>query len=137
MSDNPEQGVAKVQRILLVDDSKISRKGLKKKIKKLVPDIYVEEGVNGQEAIDKVTASYAEGGRPFHLIFLDHQMPEVDGLTALSAIRAINGTIPIVMLTADVQQKVRDRAASLGVTDFIGKTTESTHLARILGIEIS
>ncbi|MFO0705944.1 MAG: ATP-binding protein [Nitrospira sp.] len=64
--------------------------------------------------------------RRFHLVFLDLQMPGMDGYTTVAAIRAWERTqgappMPIVALTADVLGQARERSLQAGCTGFIGK----------------
>ena len=80
-------------------------------------DVEVLTAINGQEGIEK-----AEKEKP-DLILLDATMPVMDGLEALSALKANPATkhIPVVMLSADSGQDNIDRARQLGALGFIPK----------------
>ena len=72
---------------------------------------------DGQQAVDAVQAT------AFDVIFLDLQMPVMDGLTACRAIRKLELTKHpfIVALTANVFQEDRDAAAAAGMDDYLSK----------------
>lgn len=119
-------------RALIVDDSALSRMMICKKVKMLVPDIQIVQGVNGQEAVDKYNTS--RDGDPFDIIFIDCLMPVKDGLEALEEIREIDKEIDIVMLTANIQEKIKEKALSLGCTAFLNKTQGDAMLPKLLGV---
>jgi two-component system sensor histidine kinase/response regulator len=72
---------------------------------------------NGQEAVN------AAGQDPFDIIFMDLQMPEMDGLEATRRIR--NAPLPdqpvIIALTANTMQGDEEECLSVGMNDYIGK----------------
>lgn len=84
---------------------------------------------SGAEAIEKV------GSQTFDIIFMDHMMPEMDGVEAVSYIRAKEGwcrTVPIIALTANVIEGVRDMFLASGFQDFVAKPVELSQLERVL-----
>ena len=99
--------------ILIVDDSSTMRKAIAKVVK--------AEGYNTLEAADgreglEIAATHAPD-----CILLDLIMPEVDGLEVLKALRERGSKIPVVVLTADIQEIVRKECLELGATAFINK----------------
>jgi two-component system chemotaxis response regulator CheY len=103
-------------RILVVDDAEFLRVRI---TKMLVGDGYdVVEADNGVNAISK----YQEA-RP-DVVLMDITMPEMDGLTALKQIRAIDPKAKIVMLTALGQESVVLEAIKSGARDFVVKPFE-------------
>ena len=72
----------------------------------------------------------------FDLIFMDHMMPEMDGVEAMHRIRGMSGvyykSVPIVALTANAIGGAREMFLAEGFTDFVAKPVELTNLERVL-----
>jgi signal transduction histidine kinase/CheY-like chemotaxis protein/PAS domain-containing protein len=105
--------------ILIVDDIEINREIL---ISLLEPTMLeISSAENGVEAVRK----YTESPERYDLIFMDVQMPEMDGYEATRRIRAsgIPGaeTIPIIAITANVFKEDIDRCLDAGMNDHVGK----------------
>jgi CheY-like chemotaxis protein len=85
---------------------------------------------NGREAI----AACAAG--PFDLVFMDVQMPEMDGFEATAAIRSAErgsgGHVPIVAMTAHAMRGDRERCLDSGMDDYITKPISLSELDRVL-----
>jgi CheY-like chemotaxis protein/nitrogen-specific signal transduction histidine kinase len=90
----------------------------------------VVEAESGQKAIDFCRET------KFDIIFMDHMMPEMDGLEAASRIRGmengLNAGTPIVMFTANVVSGVADEYRARGLQDFVGKPVEMKELYKVL-----
>jgi CheY-like chemotaxis protein len=86
--------------------------------------------VNGREAI----AKWREG--EFDLIFMDVQMPELDGLEATKRIRAEEGGreahIPIVAMTANAMIGDREECLAAGMDDYISKPISRRAIEKLL-----
>ena len=130
--DEPENIEALAgKRVLLVDDNELNREVLKE----LLVDhgLMVEEAENGSEAVAAVKAN--EAGY-YHFILMDIEMPVMDGYEATMRIRKlpnrIRANIPIIALTANAVPENRERAAVVGMDDFLVKPTKSTRLLRSL-----
>ncbi len=73
---------------------------------------------NGREVIERITAEPSR----FQLIFMDVQMPEMDGLEATRRLRAAGFTdIPIIAMTAGAWEGDRQRCLEAGMNDYIAK----------------
>ena len=107
--------------VLLVDDNIVNRKVASEILKKA--GCIVTNASSGPEAIEKVTASYAPGGTPFDVIFMDIQMPDMDGVEATKHLRDLHGKrLPkIVAMTAYSMREDRERFLSQGLDDYIAK----------------
>lgn len=84
---------------------------------------------SGAEAIEKVE------NQSFDIIFMDHMMPGMDGVEAVSCIRERDGwckTVPIVALTANVIEGAREMFLANGFQDFVAKPVELGQLERVL-----
>ena len=117
------------KRVLLVDDNELNREILKE----ILVDcgLTVEEASNGSEAVADVQdkePSY------YHFILMDIEMPVMDGYEAAMKIRKlpnrIRANIPIIALTANAIPENRERAAVVGMDDFLVKPVNSTRLLR-------
>ena len=117
------------KRVLLVDDNELNREILKE----ILVDcgLTVEEASNGSEAVADVQdkePSY------YHFILMDIEMPVMDGYEAAMKIRKlpnrIRASIPIIALTANAIPENRERAAVVGMDDFLVKPVNSTRLLR-------
>lgn len=76
-----------------------------------------------------------EKGERFDMIFMDHMMPEMDGLETMKKIRAMNedmSLLPIVLLTANAVTGVREEMLREGFDDFLSKPIDVDELRRIL-----
>lgn len=100
--------------VLIVDDSKLARIVAGKTVKALQPDWERVEASNAEEAL----AILAE--RSVDLALLDFNMPGQDGLMLAATLRERYPTMPIAVITANVQDEVMARARAVGAT-FVGK----------------
>ncbi len=109
--------------VLVVDDDAISRRA-----------VCVALGRINQEAVDAKTAAEAlreTGRRQFDLIFLDVDMPEMNGFELCKAIRdtKLNESTPIIFVTGLTDLQSRASSMLSGGTDFIGKPFQFMELA--------
>jgi PAS domain S-box-containing protein len=102
--------------ILLVEDNPINQK--------LAQFILTKGGYplttvsNGKEAVD----TYSEDPQKFDLIFMDIQMPEMDGISATKEIRRRGFyEIPIIAMTAEAMKGDREKCLAAGMNDYISK----------------
>lgn len=116
-------------KVLVVDDNKVNLRvasGLLKKFG-IVPDLVD----NGRDCVEMIRRN-----AQYDLIFMDHMMPEMDGIEATGLIRAI-GTgytdgLPIVALSANAVQGMEDEFLVGGMNDFLPKPIDLQKLAEIL-----
>ena len=100
---------------IIVEDNPINMKLTEKLLKKT--GIIVEKAWNGRECI-----TILQENRNYDFIFMDMQMPEMNGIEATEIIREkINQEIPIIALTAAVMKEDREKASKAGMTDFLEK----------------
>jgi len=108
--------------ILAVDDNPIGLMVLRHSLQR--HEFRVDCVSSGKEALEAAAA------RRYDLVLMDLQMPEMDGLTATSAIRRLPGyaTVPILALTADYSDEMRDRCRQHGMQAFLSKPVRSAEL---------
>jgi CheY-like chemotaxis protein len=112
------------RRILLVEDIEINREIVNALLEPY--GMTVVEAVNGHEAVEKFEA--ALDAEPFDIVFMDVQMPVMDGLSATRAIRGLGSphakTVPIIAMTANVFREDAERCFEAGMNDHIGKPVD-------------
>ena len=120
-----------MHKILIVDDEKIERQGLKKIIGEFfsADSIEIKEADNGRLAIMK-----AEEFRP-DVVFMDIKMPGIDGVEAVKEIKKTNQDIQIIMVTAFDTFEYARQVMRLGVKDYLLKPTTKEEIIKPL-IEI-
>ena len=119
--------VADGARVLVVDDSQINLKVAAAYLEK--HNIRAETALSGPEAIMKTHKK----NPPYDLIFMDHMMPEMDGIETTRRIRAMGyAGIPIIALTANAIEGIRDQYIQAGMNDFMSKPIEPNELNKIL-----
>jgi PAS domain S-box-containing protein len=103
-------------RILLAEDNPVNQKLAKMVLTK--GGYQVEVANNGREAVEK----YTKAPEAFDLIFMDIQMPQMDGMKATKAIRDKGfETVPIVAMTAHAMKGDREKCLEAGMDDYIPK----------------
>src|ERR1700692_2723459 len=93
----------------------------------------VQTAADGNEAIDLVQKAH-EAGQPYHIVFLDWNMPTISGLEVLSYFRAKPeyANTAFVMLTAESEQQNIMKAIKSGATSYIVKPVSPADLSKKL-----
>jgi PAS domain S-box-containing protein len=115
--------------ILLTDDNIVNQRVASEILSK--SGCILEVASNGQEAIDKVIVTYLDADKPkYDLIFMDIQMPDMDGVEATLKIKqlGIPNLPPIVAMTAYSMREDRERFLSQGMDDYIPKPIRANTL---------
>jgi CheY-like chemotaxis protein len=122
--------IAPKARVLVVDDINTNLKiceGL------LLPyKMHVDSCLSGAEAIELVKRN------EYDIVFMDHMMPEMDGVEATKHIREMGGenthylSLPIVALTANAMSGVKEMFLSSGFSDFMSKPIDTKKLDAVL-----
>ena len=113
-------------RILVVDDEPINREVAQLQLETV--DLVVDTAEDGAEAIALVQQS------PYSAIFMDMQMPNVNGLEATQQIRQLPGyrDIPIIAMTANAFAEDKARCVEAGMNDFLIKPFNPDELFAVL-----
>lgn len=108
--------IAPDARVLIVDDNEVNltvAKGLLKPLK-----MKIETATSGKDAVYKISA------KMYDLIFMDHMMPEIDGIEATRIIRRLHpeyAAVPIIALTANVVDGTREMFIEEEMNDLVAK----------------
>jgi two-component system sensor histidine kinase/response regulator len=125
------------RRVLVVDDNENARAVLLDMLASM--SFQVEAVASGQAAVAAVRE--AADGRPYDVVFLDWQMPGMDGIEAAKAIRALGlADIPhMIMVTAHGREEMLKGAEAAGIEDVLIKPVNPSILfdaaMRVLGAE--
>jgi len=117
-------------RVLLVEDNRVSQQVAKAVLEQCGLQVDVVD--NGQKAVAAMTE------QQYHLIFMDCQMPVMDGYQATQTIRALEAEtgslspIPIIALTASDLHEDGDKCLEAGMDDFLSKPFSRKQAAKIL-----
>ena len=115
-------------KVLVVDDNAVNLKVAEGFMKRY--GIHIETAMSGFEAIEKVK------NKKYDIIFMDHLMPEMDGVETFREIRNIENDyakiIPVIALTANVAGNVEKMFMKEGFRGFMGKPIQSDVLNEIL-----
>jgi PAS domain S-box-containing protein len=114
--------------LLVVEDDAISRV--------LASKVLTNSGHKVVTAANGVEALWLIEQRPFDLVLMDVQMPQMDGLEATAKIRQrearMGGHVPIVAMTAHAMKGDRERCLTAGMDDYVSKPLDVTQLAAIV-----
>lgn len=113
------------KRILIVDDAAFMRMMIKDILTKNDFEV-VGEAADGLQAIDKYMELKPD------LVTMDITMPEMDGITALKAIKEKDPTAKIIMCSAMGQQAMVIDAISAGANDFIVKPFQADRVVEAI-----
>ncbi|MFM1918406.1 MAG: hypothetical protein RLZZ303_40, partial [Candidatus Hydrogenedentota bacterium] len=113
--------------ILIAEDNRVNQQVAIKMLDRL--GFSAECVENGRLAVERLRA------RPYDLVFMDCQMPEMDGFAATREIRALPSPMcatPIVAMTAHAMHDDRDRCINAGMDDYIAKPVVVDDIERVL-----
>ena len=103
-------------RILIVEDNKIFREAIKKRLEDDFPSMVIEEAANSEEALQKINRASP------HLIFMDVRLPGVNGLELTQKIKKDFSGINIAILTDFDLPEYRQAANQYGADRFFVKS---------------
>lgn len=129
LADKEKSGGGKL-RVLVADDNSTNIEVVSKMLK--LEDVYdVTIAKDGQEAFDRVKDAMADE-RPFDVIFMDVQMPNLDGLQSTRKIREMGYKSPIVALTAFSEESNVKECMESGMDEFLSKPIRRPALKQVL-----
>jgi len=115
-----------MRRILTVDDSASVRQMVGFTLRKAGYE--VAEAVDGKDGLEKVSRE------KFDMIITDLNMPNVDGIQLIAAVRKLAGCsyVPILMLTTESQAEKKDAGRKAGATGWIVKPFNADQLISVI-----
>lgn len=115
-----------MKQILTVDDSASVRQMVTFTLRKVGYEVV--EAVDGQDGLGKV------GAGKFDLIITDLNMPNLDGIEMIAAVRKLPGYtfVPILMLTTESQAEKKDAGRKAGATGWIVKPFNADQLVSVV-----
>lgn len=115
-----------LRRALVVDDSKLARVALKKQLEAY--NLKVDLADSGEQALDFLEHNSVD------VVFMDHVMPGMDGLTAVRALKRNpkTATIPVMMYTSKEGELYVSQARALGAVDVLPKDAQPSLLFDML-----
>lgn len=108
--------------ILIIDDAAFSRRMLRKILTE--EGYQVIEATNGQEGLEMSAIDNPD------CILVDLLMPVMDGFGLLAAMKERRSSIPVIVVSADIQDKVRQRCLELGAAAFLNKPPKKEELSQ-------
>ncbi len=118
--------IAAPMRALVVDDSATVRKLIQKVLEASIFHIDIEVVADGEAAL----ARFAEGG--INIVFLDCNMPGLDGLATLTGLLARDPQMKVVMISGEKNEDRERAAVEAGAVAFLHKPFYSTHVDALL-----
>lgn len=114
-----------LKKVLVVDDSRVSRMMLIRTIQEIDSEWEVIEADGGEAAVEVVKTEEPS------VVIMDFNMPGIDGIEAARRIKDARPSITLTMLTANIQNETRSRADEIGV-GFLTKPIKKDDIAAFL-----
>jgi len=115
--------------VLIVDDSRMSRMMISTIIKTHHPDWSIIDAASGDEALEKAQ------GKQIELMTLDMNMPGMDGITLGTKLRALFPEAHIALVTANIQEAVKQKAEEAQLSFIAKPITEDRIMAYVKSTE--
>lgn len=121
------------QRLLLVEDNAINQEVASLMLEDL--GLIIDIASNGLEALSALKSAPEDA--PYTLVFMDCQMPEMDGYEASQAIRKLDAgsryaVMPIIAMTANAMKGDREKCLDAGMSDYLAKPIDPDELSAVL-----
>jgi PAS domain S-box-containing protein len=121
---------AVAMRILVAEDNAVNQRLIRRLLEK--KGHKVEIAADGKTAVETFLKKAGNPREKFHLVLMDIQMPNMDGVEATGEIRKIDRKIPIIALTAHAMKGDKGRFLSQGMDDYVSKPIEKSVLFEVI-----
>lgn len=111
--------------VVICDDSNLARK----QMARVLPDSWqasIHFAAHGAEALELLKSNAID------LLFLDLNMPVLDGYQVLAALKEQAASVKVIVVSGDVQPEAHERVMQLGATDFIKKPVDAAKISALL-----
>ena len=112
------------KKFLIVDDNTVNLKIGKRLLARY--DAKVVTATSGRECLDLVKDNH------FDMIFLDHMMPEMDGIAVMKALKNMEDIPPVIALTANSSTGLKSKYLQAGFSDYLSKPINNGELNRLM-----
>lgn len=120
--------IAPDAKLLVVDDNMVNRKIFISLLKET--KVMIDEAASGMECLELIKDNH------YDIIFLDHMMPEMDGIETLHRIKNMTGhtciNVPIIALTANAISGAKEMYLKEGFDDFLSKPIQTEKLENMI-----
>jgi two-component system invasion response regulator UvrY len=120
-----------VRDVLLVDDHPVVRQGLARILSAEMPDVRVDEAVDGPTALERLA------GGTYDLIMLDLTLPGESGVSLLRRIRREYPASPVLIVSMHPPEQFAQRALQAGAVGYINKNSEPQELVRAVRLALA
>lgn len=114
--------------VLVVDDNEINRMVAEEMLKPL--RLQIETASDGKHALEMIKA------KKYDLIFMDHLMPVMNGIEAVTELRKLEEAyykeVPVIALTANTAKEQREEYMQAGMSDYLSKPIDMEDIHRIV-----
>lgn len=115
-------------RILVVDDNTMNLVVVTELLKNT--ELTIDTATSGKECLKKITNNY------YHIIFMDHMMPDMDGIETLERMKAMDNNlckdVPVIALTANAISNAKKMYIEYGFKEYISKLIDGKSLERLI-----
>ncbi|MDZ8187406.1 MAG: response regulator [Nostoc sp. ChiSLP02] len=110
--------------VLIIDDAAFSRRMIRKYLQ--LDGYEILEAANGREGLEMV-----HNHKP-NCVLADLLMPDMDGFEFLKAMQEEEFKIPVIIISADIQEGSRNQSYNLGAVNFINKPVKENELRKAI-----
>ena len=103
-------------RVLVIDDDEVDRMMVRRALNSADRTIQIEESEDAATALKSLKAA------TFDCVILDYRLPGTDGLALLKQIRALDITVPVIMMTGQGDERLAVEIMKAGATDYLSKS---------------
>jgi len=116
-------------KILVVDDSGLARRLIRKILEELGHE--VEEASDGAQALERYVLNRHDA------VVLDLLMHGMYGVDVLQKLKQLNPSLPVIVVSADIQRTTRDQVKEAGAVAMVNKPVTREQLEEVLGVVLT